>query len=187
MSDAHACGKPAYREQPSIKGCRAPAGQPSPVAQQASESRATPRQRELAWTPSKATSTTNSGRTSAAQSSWPPRPSAAARSARPAWRPTSARTSSLGTIYPVPPGSRAPNFRCSASRCRGPLGRHAQPGPGLSSGPTCRGLVEGDAAGSSPRQPRKRDCWFPPTAAMPMGRRRRRGSISERSAAGLDA
>jgi hypothetical protein len=38
MSDAHACGKPAYREQPSAKGSRAPAGQPSPVAQQASES-----------------------------------------------------------------------------------------------------------------------------------------------------
>ncbi len=26
MSDAHACGKPAYREQPSAKGSRAPAG-----------------------------------------------------------------------------------------------------------------------------------------------------------------
>jgi hypothetical protein len=29
MSDAHACGKAAYREQPSAKGSRAPAGQPS--------------------------------------------------------------------------------------------------------------------------------------------------------------
>ena len=38
MSDAHACGKPAYREQPSAKGSRAPTSQPSPVAQQASES-----------------------------------------------------------------------------------------------------------------------------------------------------
>lgn len=38
MSDAYACGTPAYREQPSAKGSHAPAGHPSPVAQQASQS-----------------------------------------------------------------------------------------------------------------------------------------------------
>lgn len=32
MSDAQACGKAAYREKPSAKGSRAPAGLPSDMA-----------------------------------------------------------------------------------------------------------------------------------------------------------
>jgi hypothetical protein len=68
MSDAHASGKPAYREQPSANDlARPPVSRARWRNRRADRSATPPGQPELARTPCKATSTTNSARTCAAQ------------------------------------------------------------------------------------------------------------------------